>query len=152
MINELVSGLTATARNAGLVAQEAAARSARRIATIAVVALIAAAAVIGAMVFFALALHRVLAEAASPAVADLVLGVILLVIAVFLIAVMASMGRVRRMPVAAPARPLWHRTSGVRMAMQTPPPPGVPFPPIDRGWIFGAVAAAFLVGIGLGRR
>ena len=172
MIGALIANLSASARSAGLLAQQAAAQTARRVAAIVVVALIAAAALIGSLAFFAAALHRAIAQAASPTVADLALGGILLVVAIVTVAILANLGRVNRPPPYGAPGSMWHRPAAPTFAptgatppphaSQPPPPPPPPQQPpptmanllagVDKSWIFGAVAAAFIIGLGFGRR
>jgi hypothetical protein len=166
MINALIGNLAATARSAGLAARQTAAQTGRRIAAIAIVAVIAAAALIGALAFVTAAIHREIALAASPTVADLVLAGVLLVVAVVTIAILANLGRINQPPSHGAAGPAWQRPPAAPFAAtgsgaSPPPPPPPPQPPpsmadllagVDKSWIFGAVAAAFIIGIGLGRR
>lgn len=149
MINPLLAYLTATVRAAGATAQDAVAKAARRAGLILVAAILASAALIAAAGFFTAAAHRAVASATSPLIADLAVAGAFVLIALILLLVVAAKGRARGQK-ASETPPAWRPARAAGGESEAAPSAGQGTR--GRNLILGAVFAAFLIGLGLGRR
>lgn len=173
LVEPLVRQATGSARVVVAAAEATAMRGARRLAAVLVLAVVACAALVVALAFLAFALHREIAAVGSPVLADIVVGIVFLVVGVALLLALGSVTRVASPPPPPPppsfaptrgpregtghrgrARPAATRAAAPRDETDADDEAAAPErraePPA--AVVAGAMGAALLLGILLGRR